>query len=96
MYHLFHVSAGHIVSFQLVARNGAQSGLVGFNHGRHDDVRRHVTDTHQEQLDERNLYTRHLGRKPEKERHVVKEYDQKDDDTSGQYKRKISGINHIT
>ena len=46
MNHSFHVSAGKVVSLQLVAGDVAQSGFVRFNHARHDDVGGHVTDTH--------------------------------------------------
>lgn len=77
MYHLLHVSAGHVVSLQFIAGNGTQSSFMGLNHGRYDDVGRHVTDAHQEQLDKRNLDARYLGREPEEERYVVEKMTRK-------------------
>ena len=46
MNNLFNVSSGQIVGFQLIAGDVFQSRFVGFNHSRHDDIRRNVTYTH--------------------------------------------------
>ena len=80
MHHALHMTAGHIVRFEIVACHVGQSGLVRFYQTRHNDIGRHITDAHQKQLDERNVNARYLGRQPEEERHEVKEYTQNDDD----------------
>lgn len=56
MDHFLYVSAGHVVCLQLIAGNVAQSGFVGFNHGRYNGVRRYITDTHQKELYQRDVY----------------------------------------
>ena len=83
MDHLLHVSARHVVGFKLVARDVAQSGFVGLDHGGHDGVGRHVADAHQEELDEGDVHSRHFGGKPEEERYVMEEHGQKDDGSYG-------------
>ena len=50
VHHFLHVSACHVVGFQFITGDGVQSCLVGFYHGGHDDMGRHVTDAHQEKL----------------------------------------------
>ena len=48
MHHALHVSARHVVGFKVVARHGAQPGLVCLDKARHDDAGRHITNAHQE------------------------------------------------
>ena len=79
VYHLFDVSACQIVGFEAVACDVAQACLVGFDEPWHDDVGRHVTDAHQEELHQRDVDARHLGREPEEEGHIMEKQNQKDD-----------------
>ena len=48
MYHALHMSARHVVGFQIVAGDVLQTGLMGFDEAWHNDAGRHVTDAHQE------------------------------------------------
>ena len=41
-------------------------------------MRRHLTDTHQEQLYQRDINSRHFGRYPKQKWHIIKEEQQKD------------------
>ena len=78
VYYALHVAACHVVGLQIVARDGAQAGLVCLDERRDNHPGRHIADAHQEQLYQRNLYARHLGREPQEEGHEMKEHRKKD------------------
>ena len=73
VHHALHVAAGHIVRLEVVARDVAQPCLVRLDEARHDDVGRHVTDAHQEELQQRDVYARHFGGYPKEEGYEVEE-----------------------
>ena len=50
VYHALHVSASHVMRFEIVACDGAESSFVGLDEARHDNAGRHITDAHQKQL----------------------------------------------
>ncbi|CDB82677.1 unknown [Bacteroides clarus CAG:160] len=48
MHYFLDVSAGQIVCFQFIAGDVTQTGFMCFNQARHNDIRRYITNTHQE------------------------------------------------
>jgi hypothetical protein len=44
----------------------------------HNDIRRNITDTHQEKLYQRDVYSRYFGRQPQEERYIMEEKYQED------------------
>ena len=88
MYHALHMSARHVVGFQIVAGDVLQAGLMGLDEARHDDTGRHVADAHQEELYQRDAHARYFGGEPKEERYEMKEYRQKDDGDDGDDHRK--------
>ena len=62
VYHPLYVTSGKVVRFQFVARDVLQSCFMSFNHAGHNDIRRNITDTHQEKLYQRDVYSRYFGR----------------------------------
>ena len=80
VHHSLHMTTSHIVGFKIVACDVAEAGLVGLNQGRHNDARGHIANTHQKELDERNVYARNFGREPEKERHKVEKDGEQNDE----------------
>ena len=78
--HALHMAPRHVVSLQIVARDAAQSGFVRFYEAGHDDAGRHITDAHEEKLNERDVNARNFGGKPKEEGNKMKENGQQDDD----------------
>jgi hypothetical protein len=64
---------GKVVRFQFVARDVLQSCFMSFNHAGHNDIRRNITDTHQEKLYQRDVYSRYFGGQPQEERYIMEE-----------------------
>ena len=79
MNHALDVSSRHVVCFQVVARDGMQAGFVCFDEAWHDDAGWNVSDSHEEELNQRDFHSRHFGGEPEEERHEVKEDAQEND-----------------
>jgi len=49
------MSSGKVVGFQFITGDVLQSGFVGFDHARNNDIRRNITDAHQEELNQRDV-----------------------------------------
>ncbi|CDA21630.1 unknown [Bacteroides sp. CAG:144] len=75
----FYTTAGQIMRLQLVASNRFQSSLVSLDHSPHDNLRRHLTDTHQKELNQGYMHSRNQSRYPKQKRHKVKEHGQRHD-----------------
>ena len=81
---LLDVSARQVVRLQFVAGEGLQARLVRLDHRLGNHVGGHLTDTHQEQLQERDVHARDFGRNPQEEWHIIEKYRQQKDDGSQQ------------
>ena len=63
---------------EAVACDILKTCLMRLNHRLDDNRRRHITDAHEKELHQRDLYSRHFGRQPKHERNIVEEYCQQD------------------
>ena len=80
VYDALDMSAGEVMRLQTIALDIRQTGLVRLNHTVHNLRRRHLTDTHQEELYETNVHTAHCSIDPQHEGHIIEENDQPDKD----------------
>ena len=71
MDHALHMATSHIVRLEFITRNILQSCLVRLNHTGHDNTWRDVTNTHQKELNQRDMYARNFRAQPEEERHEI-------------------------
>ncbi len=78
MHHFLNVSARQIVCFQFIAVMLLNPALCASIIAGHNNIGRHVTDTHQKQLYQRDVDSRNFGGQPQEERYIVEKQYQED------------------
>lgn len=94
MHHALHVSACHIMCFEIIAGNRTQTCFMRLYQAGHNDARGHITDAHQEQLEQRDLYTRHFSREPKEEGDKMKKDRQQNNRRYGYHCDKSGSFKH--
>ena len=78
MHHALDMTARQVVRLQSVALHVRQTRLMRLDHAIDDLRRRHLTDTHQEELDQTNMHTAHYGVDPQHKRYIIQENEDAD------------------
>ena len=76
MDHALHITSGEVVGFEIVACDVLKAGFVGLDQGADDYCGRHLSDTHQHELEQRYSHAADSGGNPQEEWAVVEEDDE--------------------
>ena len=71
MYHALNVTSGEVVCLQTVTLHIRQTGFVRLDHTIDDLCRRYLTDAHEEELNQTDMYSAYYGIDPQHERYIV-------------------------
>ena len=86
VHHALHITAGKVVSLEIVARNIMEPGLVSLDKSSYDHACRHLAYSHKHKLQQRDLHTAYPGRNPQEERTIIEEdYQRHDGEHDNQY-----------